>query len=171
MNNLDYFQIGLIKKPHGLKGDVNFSIEGDFTLDEIPALFLEIDGSLVPHFIESFSDSGDKVTVKFEDINSVDDAKRIGARKVFLQKSVRPKLPTGAYYDDEIIGFVVSDEAYGLLGTLEEIISAGANRLLVVKKESNEVLIPENGPFIKEILQDKKIILVNLPEGFLDMNS
>ena len=171
MTNPDYFQIGLIKKPHGLKGDVNFSLEGDFTLEEVPALFLEIDGQLVPHFIESFSSHGDKVTIKFEDINSVDDAKIIGARKAFLQKSVRPKLPTGEFYDDEIIGFAVSDEASGLLGTLAEIISAGANRLFVVKKESNEVLIPENGPFIKEIQKDKKIILVNLPEGFLDMNS
>lgn len=171
MTNQDYFQIGLIKKPHGLKGDVNFSLEGGFTLEEVPALFLEIDGQLVPHFIESCSENGEKVTIKFEDINSIDDAKQIGGKKVFLQKSVRPKLPKGKYYDDEIIGFAVSDETSGLLGTLEEIITAGANRLLVIKKESKEVLIPENGPFIKEIQKDKKIILVNLPEGFLDMNN
>lgn len=167
----DYFQIGLIKKPHGLKGDVNFSLSGDFNIDGVPALFLEIEGQLVPHFIESYSGSGEKVTIKFEDINTVEDAKRIGGKKAFLQKSLRPDLPSDQYYDDEIIGFTVQDEAAGLIGTLQEIIAAGANRLLVVKKESNEVLIPENGPFIKEVVKDKKTILVELPEGFLDMNS
>ncbi len=171
MDHSDYFQIGLIKKPHGLKGDVHFSLEGDYNLEEVAALFIEFDGQLVPHFIESYAGHGDKVIIKFEDISSVEDARGIGAKKVFLQKSVRSILPEGSYYDDEIIGFSVADEVSGLLGILEEIITAGANRLLVVKKESNEVLIPENGPFIKEINKDKKTILVNLPEGFLEMNT
>jgi 16S rRNA processing protein RimM len=171
MNNSDYFQIGLIKKPHGLKGDVHFSLDGVINLEEVPALFIEFNGQLVPHFIESYSGNGDKLIVKFEDINSVEDAKGIGGKKAFLQKSVRPGLPEGEFYDDEIIGFEVTDETSGLLGILDEIITAGANRLLVVRKESGEVLIPENGPFIKEINKAQKTILVNLPEGFLEMNN
>ena len=170
MNHADYFQIGFIKKPHGLKGDVHLALAGPFDLEEIMVLFLEIDGQLIPHFIDSFSSNGEKVTLKFEDIDSVEDAKRISAKRVFLQKSARPKLPEGEYYDDELMGFAVMDDKAGLLGFLEEIISAGSNRLMVVKKESSEVLIPENGPFITEINVEKKTILVHLPDGFLEMN-
>ncbi len=170
MSNPDYFQIGFIKKPHGLKGDVNISIAQEMIPEEVSVFFLEVEGSLVPYFIETFSLNNDKATVKFEDVNSLEQAKLIGAKKVFLPTSERPKLSKGEFYDDEIIGFAVLEETVGPLGILEEIINAGGNRLFAVRKEGEEVLIPETGPFILEINKAKKTIFVSLPEGFLEMN-
>jgi ribosomal 30S subunit maturation factor RimM len=40
-----------------------------------------------------------------------------------------------------------------------------------VREKTKEVLIPENGPFIKEINKKDMTITVSLPDGFLDMNS
>lgn len=171
MNKTDYFQVGLIKKPHGLKGEVNLSLGGETSLEGVTALFLEIEGSLVPYFVESFSGNGEKSTLKFEDINSLEEAKKIGGKKIFLLKTARPRLPKGEFYDDELIGFDVVDESAGKLGKLEEIIAAGANRLFVVREKTKEVLIPENGPFIQEINKKNRTITVILPDGFLDMNT
>jgi len=46
---------------------------------------------------------------------------------------------------------------------------AGPNRLLVVDYDKKEVLIPLNGPFIASVNKTKKRVVVNLPEGFLEL--
>jgi 16S rRNA processing protein RimM len=48
-------------------------------------------------------------------------------------------------------------------------VKAGPNRLLALDHNGKEVLIPVNSPFITRINKSKKMITVNLPEGFLDI--
>lgn len=84
-------------------------------------------------------------------------------------KKLRPSLPKGEFYNDEVIGFEVSDEALGLLGKVTEIQESGVARHLVVDHSGKEIMIPLNGPFIKSLNKSKKRIAVDLPEGFLDL--
>jgi 16S rRNA processing protein RimM len=86
-----------------------------------------------------------------------------------LPKETRPKLKRGEFYDDEIIGFVVEDETIGILGAITEVSTNGPNKLLVINYLGKEALIPTNGPFIKSVNKTKKLIKVELPEGFLDI--
>jgi 16S rRNA processing protein RimM len=78
-------------------------------------------------------------------------------------------LGRGEFYDDEITGFAVNDEVTGDLGKVREIIEAGPNKLIAVDNGVKEVLIPVNGPFIKSINKSRKTIIVELPDGFLDL--
>jgi len=94
---------------------------------------------------------------------------KISKQSLYLQKSIRPKSSRGEFYDDEIIDFEVYDEEKGLLGKIREVMQAGPNRLLVVDYDEKEVLIPVNGPFIASVNKTKKKVLVNLPEGFLEL--
>ena len=84
---------------------------------------------------------------------------------------MRPKLMRGEFYDDELLDFMVEDMHLGILGKVSEVIQSGSNKLLVILKDNNEVLIPVNGPFIQKIHKTAKKITVELPDGFLDMNS
>lgn len=166
------YKIGWIVKPHGLKGEVTLSLEDDAPddLDTLEAVFLDQNSRLVPYFIESISGQGNKAFVKFEDVNTHDEALRISRQSVFLEKSKRPPAEPNQFYDDEIIGFEVEDQNLGGLGTISQIIQAGPNKLLEVTSESGkEILIPVNGPFILNINKDEKTVLVDLPEGFLDL--
>ena len=61
------------------------------------------------------------------------------------------------------------DVVAGLLGNVVGITAAGSNRLLVVAHGGKEVLIPINSPFIKSINKGKKLVSVELPDGFLDI--
>ena len=124
---------------------------------------------LVPHFIKSFSDRGDKTFFKFEDIDTTESANELKGCSLYLPKTIRPKLKRGEFYDDEVLGFQVEDKTLGLLGTITEVSPTGPNRLLTLNYNNKEVLIPVNGPFITSTNKTKKLIKVDLPEGFLDI--
>jgi 16S rRNA processing protein RimM len=135
----------------------------------LDAVFLANNERLVPYFIQHISVRGSKAFVKFEEVDSPEDAERISKQAIYLPKTARPKSTRGEFYDDEVINFEVTDETAGVLGLITEVMQAGANRLLVLMHEGKEVLIPVNSPFITSINKSKKKISVNLPEGFLDI--
>jgi len=90
----DCFKVGYISKTHGLKGEVTAIFDQDFELDEITSLFLEFNGSLVPYFLEDFSDRGDKSFLKFESIDSIKRS-RLPQRKVgFSPQNNSPQTKT-----------------------------------------------------------------------------
>ena len=155
-------------KTHGLKGEVtlNLSTEApEIAVKDV--LIIEQKSGLVPYFTESISENGLKAFIKFEGINTIDQSNELKGCSVFIDKSKRPKLKRGEYYDDELTGFSVVDKTHGKLGQVMSIISQGLNRLLEVGEQG--LLIPINGPFIKSVSKAKKKIEVELPEGFLDI--
>ncbi|MEO5980242.1 MAG: ribosome maturation factor RimM [Chryseolinea sp.] len=165
------FKIGFIQKTHGLKGEVTAVLDtnapGD--LRDLKTLFLGDENRVVPYFITAISQNGTKALLKLEDIDSIDDARLLVKKSAYLEKSIRPKKGRGEFYDDEIVGFTVNDAGEGHLGEIIEIIQAGPNKLLTVSYGEKEILIPIAGPFIISVNKTKKIVSVNLPDGFLDI--
>ncbi len=171
MNMQDCFLIGYISKTHGLKGEVTAIFTEPIELDSVKSVFIKIkkSESLVPYFIESFSDRGDKAFIKFEDVNSAETAAGLTGSSLHLDKAVRPNLKRGQFYNDEVVGYLVEDETEGKLGLLKQVIQSGPSRLLEIDFNGKDVLIPVNGPFIKSVNKSKKLIKVSLPEGFLSI--
>ncbi|NOS56928.1 MAG: 16S rRNA processing protein RimM [Cyclobacteriaceae bacterium] len=169
MEKRDCYKIGYVAKAHGLKGEVTIIVTEPVDLDPIESVFIEQKNTLVPYFIRDISDRGDKAFVKFEEINSLEQANGIKGCSLFLLKVARPKLKRGEFYDDDVVGFLVEDETLGELGSVTEVSNSGPNRLLSVAVKNKEVLIPLNSPFIKSTNKTKKIIKVVLPDGFLDI--
>src|SRR6185436_12562314 len=165
----DCFKVGYISKTHGLKGEVTAIFDQDFELEELTSLFLEFNGSLVPYFLEEFSDRGDKAFLKFESIDSIKEADLLKGRSVFLPKTIRPKLKRGQFYDDEVTGFSVEDETIGDLGSVSKVESTGLNRLLVIIHNQKEILVPIDSPFVKSVNKSQKTIKLKLPEGYLEV--
>jgi 16S rRNA processing protein RimM len=166
----DCFKVGYILKPHGLKGEVTISLDPEFLLDEtLKSIFVEDNNRLVPYFIEKLSIRGNKAFVKFDDVDSPESAAAVSKKSLYLPKSARPASQRGEFYDDEVIGFEVTDAAHGSLGQVREVTTAGANKLILVMDGDKEVLIPVNSPFIKSINKTKKTISVDLPDGFLEI--
>lgn len=169
MNKQDCYSIGYISKTHGLKGEVTAVFTEPIELDSVESVFIEMKGSLVPYFIQSFSDRGDKAFLKFEDVNTAEQAANLKGSTLYLNKTVRPSLKRGEFYNDEVVGYTVEDETEGKLGLLKQVIQSGPSRLLEIDYNGKDVLIPVNGPFIKSVNKGKKLIKVSLPEGFLSI--
>lgn len=158
-------------RPHGLKGEVTVSLNPDSPSDweSLKTVFIDQHNTLVPYFIEYASVKNDKAFVKFEDISTPEAAAGLKNLSVYLEKSSRPKLPVGDFYDDEIMGFQVQDDTIGLLGEVKDIERAGMNRFIILDHAGKEVMIPAQPPLLKSVNRTKKVVSVNLPEGFLDI--
>ena len=171
MKKEDGFKIGFILRPHGLKGEVSASLDetSPESLSEEKAVFLEINNTLVPYFMETISVRGAKAFIKFEEVNTIEAAGKISKCPLYLSKEKR--LPSGrnSFHLDEIMNFQVVTVDGTALGEILDVLSAGPNKLLALDHDGKEVLIPVNGPFIKSVNKSKKKITVELPEGFLDI--
>ncbi|MEJ7645198.1 MAG: ribosome maturation factor RimM [Chryseolinea sp.] len=166
-----HFKIGFVQKTHGLKGEVTLVLDNSAPADvsALKMLYLGDEDRIVPYFIAAISPRGSKTFVRFEDVNTIEEAAQLVRKSIFLEKSTRPKKGRGEFYDDEIVGFQVDDAAIGRLGKVTGVAMAGSNRLLAVDYAGKEVLIPINSPFITSINKAKKLVSVELPDGFLDI--
>ncbi len=165
------YKIGYILKPHGLKGEVTVVLDPGFPLDfnDIKTVWIERANRLLPYFVQSASVRDTRAFVKFEDVDTPEDARTLSRGSLYLPKESRPKSGKGSFYDDEIIGFEVTDLQTGTLGHVTGVTNAGANRLLTMPYRGKDLLIPVNGPFITSVNKSTKTITVSLPEGFFDL--
>lgn len=164
------YKIGYVAKTHGLKGEVTIVLGQECPdLKSIKSILVERGGQLIPYFINTVSLKGDKAFLKLEDVDTTEAANALKGSSLFLALKERPKLGRGEFYNDEVIGFEVIDDAKGLLGNVEEVFEQGPNRHLILFMNTKEIMIPVNGPFITGINKTKKRISVDLPEGFLDI--
>ncbi len=168
------FQLGTIIKKVGHDGRVSIQLETDSPkrYTKVESVFLEIHGKLIPFFLESFQIQHDKLAhLKFEDIDTVEDAESLKGSDVFLPLELLPPLTGNKFYYYEVIGFEIKDQNSGnCAGTIESIFENGPNDLFVCSLEGNEVLIPISDDWIIEVDRDKRHILMNLPEGLVEVN-
>ena len=54
-------------------------------------------------------------------------------------------------------------------GKLKSVNDNTAQALFVIENKDKEVLIPINDEFIEEVNHDKKLIVLNTPEGLIDI--
>lgn len=165
----DCYQLGEVIKTHGLNGEVSIGLDVDFPEDykKLESVFLKRKGKLVPFFISTIQVNGDKAFVKFEDIDSVDDAKLLVKSKILLPLNFLPKLPKGEFYFHDLIGCEVF-ENNNLLGIVKDVYE-GANELMAVNSGEKEILIPMIDNVLKAVDVENKKVEVELPDGLLDL--
>jgi 16S rRNA processing protein RimM len=169
----DCYQLGYVSKTHGLQGEVNVFLDVDFPEDyeEMESVFLQLSGSgtLVPFFIESFRLQKDGAIVKFEDVDSIEQAGELVKAMLFLPMNQLPPLEEDQYYFHEIIGFRVEDEQEGSLGTVKDVYEAGAQELIAMHYREQEILIPLTDEVVFKVDKAQQIVYTRLPEGLLDI--
>src|ERR1017187_3147883 len=173
MNKDECTKIGFIAKLHGYKGEVTIYIDDEFEdalmIEDIKTLLIEINEQLIPYFIEKIGGNSSAIVVLFEDINTEAAAKKLLRKSVYLKTK---DIPKGREKKDDIsqlIGFMIVDKEHGELGIVDAILEFPSQLLLQLKYKSKEVLIPLTEPLVSSINKKKKIINVDLPEGFLEI--
>ncbi|MFM9073952.1 MAG: ribosome maturation factor RimM [Bacteroidota bacterium] len=169
MKKNNVYKIGHIARTHGLKGEVTITLLPGELPENIESCGLDEGEDLIRHTVEHFSARPDLAFMKLSESNTLESAKALRGRSVFLEKKGRPKAAPGTVHDDEIIGFSVSDLTLGLIGAVENVSRQGGRGFLLIKKERREIIIPMDGPFITAIRKKEKKIEVDLPDGFLDL--
>lgn len=165
------FPIGQVNKPHGVNGEMSFSFTSDiFDREDIPYFVFEIQGILVPFFLEEYRFKGSTTgLLKLEGVTTEEQARGFYGLTIYLPKKFLEKVETAEIELDYFAGFSLVDAEKGLLGVISEVDQTTENVLFVIPTKDDELLIPAGEEYIEDIDHDKKIIYVKLPEGLLDL--
>lgn len=172
MNLKDCFFIGTIVSKFSFKGEVLVKLDSDDPeiYENMESVFIALGGKPVPFFIEKCSlHKSDLLRIKFEDVSSETDAEALMKHKLYLPLSFLPKLSGNQFYFHEVIGFTVKDVHYGEVGTIVGVNDTTSQALFEIERDGKQILIPMNDDFLVEVNRKNKTIVVQTPEGLIDL--
>ena len=172
MRREDCFYLGKIVRKHSFKGEVVVKLDTDEPelYKNLESVFVALGNNLVPFFIEeSLLQKGNQLRVAFEDVVDEEDADALLGSELYLPLEFLPKLQGDKFYFHEIIDFQISDVNYGRIGVITGVNDSSAQPLFEIDANGKEVLIPMADYFIKKIDREKSEIIVETPEGLIDL--
>ena len=172
MKREDCFYLGKIVKKYSFKGEVLVKLDTDQPeiYENLDAIFIDLRGNLVPFFIEqSQLHKSELLRIKFEDVTTEEDADAILKSDLDLPLEFLPKLEGDKFYFHEVIGFTIEDKNFGTVGIIKAINDSTAQSLFEIDRDGVEILIPMNDEFIIKVDRSNKTILVETPDGLIDL--
>ena len=164
----EVYKIGRIGKAHGIKGEVSLQYDDDI-FDRVDAdyLVLDVDGILVPFYMEEYRFRNDSVClVKFCDIDTQQRASELTGCEVYFPRSLAEEadeMPSLA----SLVDFEIVDASDGkTVGNIVAIDDQTANILFELE---DGTLIPANDDLITDIDWAGKRITMNIPKGLLEL--
>ncbi len=159
-------------RPRGLKGEIVAELLTDFPnrFEEIEELVLvSPSGERQARRLEDFWIQNGRVILKLAGYDDVDAAKELVGFEFAVPESERVPLPGDHYYDWELEGCIV-EVGDKNIGKVNSVIKTGGTEILVVADENGkERLIPLAESIVVEIDAEGKRIVVDPPEGLLDL--
>lgn len=166
-------KIGYLQKPHGIKGEIVLQFEPEYeaSLDEMPTLFLEIDGLLVPFFLQEEGlrfRSAETALLHFDWIEDEEQARKICGNSVYILKddwvNETEELPLHT-----LVGYTLFDSEKGKIGTITQVDDYSGNLILTVAYNAQEVLVPFSEDFLTRFDEDARELEMQCPEGIFDL--
>jgi 16S rRNA processing protein RimM len=169
----DCTAVGYIQKPHGLKGDLILVFEKEFeeSLEKIDLLLVEVDGGLVPFFIEDdgFRFKTDESAIcKLEFVDSLTKAKELVGCKVYIFDHEIIEFEDQGV-ESTLIGMRAFDAKFGDIGLISRVDDFSGNLVITVDHLHAEILIPLSDEIITSVDNDNREIHLNCPNGLIDI--
>ncbi len=172
MKKEECFYLGKIVSKFSFKGEVLIKLDTDEpeSYAKMESVFVDYNNNMVPFFIEkSKLHKSNLLRVKFEDVDSEEDADDLMKAEIYLPITLLPKLEGNQFYYHEVIGFKIIDKIFGEVGIIKSINDSTAQALFEIDRDGTEVLIPMNDEFIDRIDRKAKEVIVTTPEGLIDL--
>jgi len=159
-------------RPRGLKGEIVAELLTDFPdrFEDLEELILvSPGGERTTKRLEDYWFQNDRVVLKMGGYDDVEAAKELVGFEFAVPESERVPLPADHYYDWELEGCTVKVGADNI-GTVNSVLKTGGAEILVVTDDSGkEQLIPLADSIVVEIDAAGKTIVIDPPEGLLDL--
>jgi len=172
MQKEDCFYLGKIVKKYSFKGELLVKLDTDYPsiYTKMESVFIDKNKSLIPFFIERSSlHKSTLLRVKFEDIDSEEDADKLLKSELYLPLEFLPQLTGNKFYYHEIVGFEAEDLSFGLVGIVKGVNDTTNQAILEIERNGSEILIPLIDDFIKSVDRELKKIILEVPEGLIDI--
>ena len=164
----DVYKIGRLGKAHGVKGEVSFQFDDDiFDTTDADYLILEIDGILVPFFMEEYRFRNDSLAlVKFCDVDTQQRASELTGCDVYFPRTLAED-SEGQLSLSSLVGFDIVEASNGkVVGKIAAIDDTTQNILFELEDGR---LIPASDELITNIDTNQQQIIMQIPTGLLEI--
>jgi 16S rRNA processing protein RimM len=168
--------IGHYNKPHGVAGELSATVDVDLeVLRGLSCLVSAIDGIFVPFFVNAIRPkSVDTMLLTIDGIENEKEAARLVNRDIYALKRDYQQESIDADADgyplDFFIGFELRDSDGSRVGEITDVDEQTENAIFVVDRDGSEIMVPATDDLIVEFDVDNKLMVMDLPEGLLDLN-
>jgi len=158
--------LGIIKKSHGVKGDILVTINNEnikFTND-LKAMWLGEDPNHISSWeIENLKVSDDKVFLKLRNVETPEEANFLKGLNVYVDAEMVKEL--GIF---DTIGYEILDDiTEEFIGKITDIEKNAMQDLIVFEHEGETKMLPVVAEFVKFIDWEEKKVYVELIEGLI----
>ena len=182
-----WVEVGLVLRPHGLRGELLISLHGDDAgnLSRADRVRLRGEPGRIDFDLLSVRATGPRVRtvradprarVRLAGVETREQAKAWSGAEVRIPESALAPLPEGEYYWRDLIGLACRTLGGESLGSVEEIWSTGSNDVLVVRGSRGTLLVPA----LRDVLvrvelesssgTDKGVVWIDPPPGLGDVS-
>ncbi len=160
--------VGRIVKPQGRQGEVAV-----VPLSDRPDRFVRLTRAFLTAAageprevrVERAWPHKGRFVVKIAGVDSIDAAEELRGLELRIPETDLAELPAGSYYYHQLAGLRVLDTTGASLGIVAEVLETGAEaRVLVVRGEPGETLVPFADAFVRDVDLEQGQIVVARPE-------
>lgn len=170
----ELIKIGAITKPHGIKGEMTASLDYDIDLSELKCIVVPVDNIYVPFFINGVRPkSAENVILSIDGISNEIEAKELCGLPYYALLSdvdIEGGLNDEGGYISDFVGYEIYDTEMQPIGRISDYDDTTENVLFhVTTPEGKLLFIPVAADLIKHLDTDKHAIVMDLPDGLIDM--
>jgi 16S rRNA processing protein RimM len=170
----DMALVGRIARAHGNRGQVIVNLDTDFPEERFrPGTRLSTmrGGVLTTLTLTTVRFHAGRPVIGLEGIDTMDAAESLAGLELRIPAAQLVPLPPGTFYEHDLVGCRVETRTGVAVGVVQRVEgTAGASRL-VVSGTNGEVLIPLANEICTTIDVSGRRIVVDPPEGLLDLNA
>lgn len=171
MKKVDLVSIGRIIRSEGKDGTLKIRLQPDIPREPpFTKIYLKQQGELREYDVESFRIARNSPFLKLKGINSLQEAEALRGREILARAEDFPALEDGLYYDFQLLGCLVKTVDGQELGRVVGLITMSSANLLLVEIAGKKVEIPLVEAICRQIDPVAKIIIIDPPEGLLELN-
>ncbi len=164
--------IGRIERSFGVRGEARVR-----SLSDVPGRFDALrevtivapGGKTLDTMVTHVRSGGPTLIMGFGAFTTPEQVAEFRGGLIQVPRGDSPALPADQYYECDLIGMVVQDEAGVVLGRLEQVWNLSDNRIFAIRQEGKELLIPAAKQVVVAVDVAGRVMTVRLPEGFGDL--
>ncbi len=165
--------VGRVVRPHGLRGQVVIASETDFGAERFAPgakVWRQAGESMNELVVVDSYPQADRWVVAFQNVTTVEDAETLRGIELRIPEAARMPLGPDEYYLYDLVGCEVRTAAGVEIGKVQAVYTGAGGALLSVNHDGAEVLVPLVKAMVPEIDVAERRIIVDPPEGLLDVN-
>ncbi|PYR32901.1 MAG: ribosome maturation factor RimM [Acidobacteria bacterium] len=165
--------VGRIARAHGNRGHVILNLETDFPEARFhpgAELFVMRGAGVEPLTLTSVRFHGERPIIGVAGVESIDAAEALAGLELRVPADQLASLPEGMFYRHDLVGCRVETRLGDPVGVVSEVEGTLGGSRLVVAGAAGEVLIPFAAEICTAIDPAAKRIVVDPPDGLLDLN-